>query len=49
MGIEQVCNESKVELGVSGDKRCWSQELAAAKSVGILKNLLCSLEEVTGL
>ena len=48
-GIEQVGNESQVELWVSSNQGLCGQILAAANLVRILQNFLCSLVNVTRL
>ena len=49
VGVEQVGDEGKVELGVSGDERRGSQELSAAKAVGVVKHGLGPLEKILDL
>jgi hypothetical protein len=49
VGVEQVGDESKVELGVTGDERLGGQEFAAVELVGVVKDLFGTLHEVVGL
>lgn len=49
VGIEKIGDEGKIEFRVSSYERRWGEKLATIKSVGVLKNLLGSLEEVAGL
>jgi hypothetical protein len=49
VSVEQIRDKSKVELGVSGYKRCRCQELAAFEPVGILEDLLSALMKIAGL
>lgn len=49
VSIEQIGDEGKVEFRVSSYERRWGEKFATIKSVGILKNLFGSLEEVAGL
>lgn len=49
VSVEEVGNKGKVELGVSGNKRCGGEELATFEFVGIVEDLLGSLKEILGL
>lgn len=49
MGIEEVGDKGKVEFWVTGYEGGWRKEFAAVESVGVLKDLFGSLEEIAGL
>lgn len=49
VGVEEVGDEGEIELGVAGNERFGSEELAALEFVGVVKDLLGALEEVAGL
>ena len=49
VGVEEIGDEGKVELRISGYERRWREEFTTIKSVSVLKNLLGALEEVAGL
>ena len=40
MGVEEICDERQIELRVSSDQGCWSQEFTAIEFLGVLKDLL---------
>jgi hypothetical protein len=46
MSIKKICDESKIELGISSNEGGWSEKLSAVELFGVLKNLLCSSKEV---
>lgn len=49
VGVEQIGDEGKVELRISSYERRWGKKFATIEPVGVLKNLLGTLKEITGL
>ena len=49
MCVEQIGNEGKVKLGISGHERSRCQEFAAVEGVGVLEDLFGTLVEIAGL
>lgn len=46
MGVEQVGDKGKIELGVSGHERLWGQVLAAFDAIGIVEHHFGALHKV---
>ena len=44
VGVKEVGNKGEVQFGIAGNKGCGGEELAAFELIGVVKDLLCSLE-----
>ena len=49
VGIEKIGYKGKIEFGIASDERRRRKELPAIDFVGIIEDLLCSLEEIARL